>query len=440
MANGLPKCEGGQCLVDSCNPGFADCNGIPTDGCEVNLATNASNCAACDNVCPDVTNGTPGCAMFTCGIKTCAAGWQDCFGGSTDGCETDTQNDEDHCGGCTTVCPVVTDGFRACELGVCKVGSCNADHEDCNGVLADGCEAALQTDINNCGVCNKVCSPPPGATAGCTAGQCGVGTCTAGFADCNQNLTDGCELDITTDWNNCGACGAVCGSHLCVASACVCTMSVLVIPDDSASGTTTLTTALATLLPGWTITTATKPSYQYDGASPAPTGFGAVIVLAGGPSSTSYSTDMPTAGQTALVSFVQSANGMVMTEWAAKHVADGRWQTLKDLVLLTRTVASSGQVQYKLDPGFVGHPIWTGLQNNFTFASTSNVGVTKVATGVKRIAGSPEAIDAVAIREVPSEGRVVHVAHAGNYAPNGWSNVNVQKLIANSISWAARCQ
>ncbi len=55
-----------------------------------------------------------------------------------------------------------------------------------------------------------------------------------------------------------------------------------------------------------------------------------------------------------------------------------------------------------------------------------------------RIAGSPQAIDAVAIRNAPS-GRVVHLAHAGNYAPNGWTNANVQTLVANATGWVARC-
>jgi hypothetical protein len=148
---------------------------------------------------------------------------------------------------------------------------------------------------------------------------------------------------------------------------------------------------------------------------------------------------MPAGGQTAIANFVAASNGLVLTEWAAKHVADGRWQTLKELVLLTRTVAFSGQVTYKVDPGFKTHPVWNGLQESFLFASTSNVGVTKVATGVKRLAGSPEAIDAVAIRDLPSVGRVVHLAHAGNYASNGWSNTSIQKLVANTLQWSARC-
>jgi hypothetical protein len=58
---------------------------------------------------------------------------------------------------------------------------------------------------------------------------------------------------------------------------------------------------------------------------------------------------------------------------------------------------------------------------------------------VTRIAGSVQSLDAVAIRDAPV-GRVVHVSHAGNYAPNGWTNANLKKLMANAVGWAARCQ
>lgn len=446
IAHGAAKCEGSLCLVDSCDPGFADCNAIPTDGCEVDLATDKGNCGACDNACAAIDHGTPGCSMFLCGIASCDPGWQDCFGGASDGCETDTVNDVDHCGTCTTVCPAVADGYRTCDQGVCKIGSCDASHEDCNGVLADGCEATLTSDINNCGACGNVCAPPPNAAAGCIGGACDIGQCTGGFANCNGDLGDGCEKSVTDDPANCGGCGVVCGSGVCAAGACVCTLKLLVIPDDSTAGTQTLVDAFTTggLLPGWTVDIATKASYLYDGASPALTDYGSVLVLAGGPTSTSYSNDMPAAGQQAISNFVAASNGLVLTEWAAKHVADGRWATLAPLVLLTRTVAFSGQVTYKLDTGYIGHPIWDGLPGSsvnysFVFASTSNVGVTKVASGVRRIVGSNEAIDAVAIRDLPDAGRVVHVAHAGNYAPNGWTNTNIQRLMANAVRWSARC-
>src|ERR1019366_8791422 len=186
-----------------------------------------------------------------------------------------------------------------------------------------------------------------------------------------------------TDPMNCGGCGIVCGSGTCTNSVCGCNNTVLVIADDSASGTATLVTALGAA--NLTVTQTAVPSYQYSGTNPSPTGFGAIVLLAGGPASTPYTTDMPAAGQNAIVSFVKAGNGLVVTEWAALQVANGRWQTLAPYVLLTGTGAYSGQVPYQVDPAYMNHPIWAGLPASFTFASTSNVGVTKTAAGVSRI-------------------------------------------------------
>ena len=318
-----------------------------------------------------------------------------------------------------------------------RSGSCTANRGNCNNVVSDGCETDLLKDAQHCGTCSTVCSAPPHATPGCAAGKCGIGACNTGYADCNGLLGDGCEFDTMSDPSNCGGCGVVCGSGQCANAKCVCLTTVLLIADDSSSGAATLKSALEGQ--GLTVTQTSVPSYQYDGTNPAPTGFGAIVLLAGGPGSTSYSTDMPSGGQTAIVNYVAQSNGLVLTEWAAKHVADMRWQTLAPLVLLSRTVAYSGQVTYTIDPGFTGHPIWEGLTDSFTFASTSNVGLTKVGSGIKRIAGSTQAIDAVAVRDLASQGRIVHIAHAGNYAPQGWTNPNIQRLVANAAKWAARC-
>jgi hypothetical protein len=45
----------------------------------------------------------------------------------------------------------------------------------------------------------------------CGGGTCN-GACDPGFADCNGNKqTDGCEINVASDPNNCGTCGNVCG-------------------------------------------------------------------------------------------------------------------------------------------------------------------------------------------------------------------------------------
>lgn len=436
VSHGYPACLQGTCGVGGCDAGYADCDGDPSNGCEVNLASDALNCGVCSNACAPVANGDPVCSGFSCGIGACTAPFADCFGGSFDGCETNLQTSVDHCGACPTICPAVAHGSRACSGGTCGIGACADGFGDCNGAVSDGCEITFAGDLMNCGSCGHVCPTPAHGVAGCVSGTCTLASCDVGYSDCDGDAGNGCEFNTLVDPNNCGGCGLKCGSGVCSGATCQCLKTVLLIADDSPTGTTVLKNALTAA--GYTVTQTSVPAYQYNGTNPATTGFGAVVVLAGGPGSTSYLTDMPAAGQTAILNFVNAGNGLVLTEWAAYQVAGGRWQTLKPLVLLTRSQAYTGQVTYTVDSAFAAHPLWAGLPGSFTIASTSNVGITSVAAGVTRVAGSAQVIDAVALRDTPS-GRVVHLAHAGNYAPNGWTNTNMQKLVANAVGWVARC-
>jgi cysteine-rich repeat protein len=45
-----PTYQGNRC--ESCAKNLADCNGLKTDGCEVNLQSNAAHCNACNAACP----------------------------------------------------------------------------------------------------------------------------------------------------------------------------------------------------------------------------------------------------------------------------------------------------------------------------------------------------------------------------------------------------
>jgi hypothetical protein len=214
-ANGTPSCTAGACQI-ACHPGFADCNGNPTDGCETNVSNNPMHCGACGTVCSDVS-GTPSCTAGACQIA-CDAGFADCNGNAADGCETDVFGDENNCGACGTVCSSVN-GTPSCAAGACQI-PCNPGFDDCNGNTADGCEVNVSSDPNHCGACGTVCSSVNGAPS-CAAGACQI-ACHIGFGDCNGNAADGCETDVSGDENNCGACGHVCaGAETCQSGVCV---------------------------------------------------------------------------------------------------------------------------------------------------------------------------------------------------------------------------
>ena len=91
--------------------------------------------------------------------------------------------------------------------------SCNLGYDDCNGDAEDGCEIDIRTSLEHCGGCQIPCSSA-GGTAACDNGNCNL-TCSAGYEDCNHDSTDGCEVSLASDANNCGACG-----HSCLGGGC----------------------------------------------------------------------------------------------------------------------------------------------------------------------------------------------------------------------------
>jgi hypothetical protein len=90
---------------------------------------------------------------------------------------------------------------------------CNGLDDDCNGVVDDADRTAL--------TCASSFGTPPRTFFGCEGGACVVDACVEGFADCNGERSDGCEVDTRSDVEHCGACGDRCGAGgTCEASVC----------------------------------------------------------------------------------------------------------------------------------------------------------------------------------------------------------------------------
>jgi hypothetical protein len=121
----------------------------------------------------------------------------------------DEQADPAHCGSCAACnLPQATAG---CSAGVCTIASCGAGYANCNSNPTDGCEVYTAGDVNNCGGCGQPCS----ADQTCTGGACV--SCPSGQAVC----TNAC-VDTTSDLNNCGGCGTTCSpDQTCTGGACV---------------------------------------------------------------------------------------------------------------------------------------------------------------------------------------------------------------------------
>lgn len=216
-ANASAACDAGTCQI-ACDAGFGNCDGSAANGCETDLLADPASCSACGAAC-DATNGTASCSAGACGIG-CSAGFADCDGDPANGCEVDLSTNAGHCGACGTVCGSVN-GAGTCSAGLC-VTSCDPGFASCDGSAANGCEVTLASDLANCGACGTTCSSA-GGTAACNAGACQI-ACSAGFADCDGSAATGCEVNLGGDPANCGACGTTCngtnGTATCSGSAC----------------------------------------------------------------------------------------------------------------------------------------------------------------------------------------------------------------------------
>jgi len=217
LANATPTCEAGACAVASCNPGYADCNADPADGCETNTSTSVARCGRCDNACP-TAGGAPVCRDGVCRVGMCGEGFADCDGSDANGCETDTRASLPHCGACRQACARPNAAAR-CEAGACGVASCNAGFGDCDNDPANGCETNTATSAAHCGACGRPCASA-GGVASCGGGACSI-RCDAGFADCDSSAANGCETDTRGAFSHCGACNRPClAGQSCAAGVC----------------------------------------------------------------------------------------------------------------------------------------------------------------------------------------------------------------------------
>jgi hypothetical protein len=214
LNNASATCSAGVCHVDTCTAPFADCDGDPKNGCEVNTKTDVANCGSCDSKpCPTL-NGAAYCAESACQI-TCAKNFADCDGQSGNGCEKDVSRDVNNCGGCGTVCKPTKAGNTAwCRDGQCGESNCAPGRGDCNGDPDDdpanrGCETDFLADPKSCGSCGNICGVA-GGVAECSNGACAIKSCTAPMADCTGGYKDGCETNVNTDIANCGSCTTAC--------------------------------------------------------------------------------------------------------------------------------------------------------------------------------------------------------------------------------------
>ena len=152
--------------------------------------------------------------VLLCIATACPAPFDTCGTGYR--CSTNLSNDSNNCGECGKVCP---DSFGYLNMtSTCVDGTCEPtcgkklaggkfwNYADCNGVAEDGCEINISTDPNNCGACGNKCADG----VSCIDGKCG---CDPGYILCpDPYAAKGKCIDARHDDANCGACGNRCGT------------------------------------------------------------------------------------------------------------------------------------------------------------------------------------------------------------------------------------
>jgi hypothetical protein len=144
-------------------------------------------------------------------------GWRRAGGTGTTACPGDPTTRGQDCVD-VTVDPVCAEGDCA--------SVCQTAYADCNNDMSDGCEIELAVDLQHWGSCGAACPDSANATESCTAGQCLLDICNQGFPDCDNMASTGGEANVSTDSLHCGMCGKacavgeMCGGGVCISAGC----------------------------------------------------------------------------------------------------------------------------------------------------------------------------------------------------------------------------
>ena len=260
----------GQCVNvkperNVCPSGFADCNGVRGDQCEVNLrqgdvdkqSGRVTNCGTCGETCPTgpegttegqatcesgrcacptgtspVTSGGETRCLAPCGPAEAREGFacvQTCTGPGATACPaanpgmgnvcTNTLTDEANCGGCANSGGDVCTSKETCTAGQCvpipvQCGS------GCTDVASNTCKPG--NTATACGSNGALCTVCEGATPACINGQCAAEPPAQCAANECRNAAGTCVAGNTNA--ACGTAGVTCdtctGTETCTNGQC----------------------------------------------------------------------------------------------------------------------------------------------------------------------------------------------------------------------------
>lgn len=129
----------------------------------------------------------------------CNPGFENCDNLVANGCEANLESTAS-CGACNVKCPTAGVASSSCNSGTCSF-SCQSGRSDCDLVVSNGCECGPNSAQNI-------------AAASCVSNVC-VPTCSSGTQNCG-----GTCVDTSVSNTHCGACNAAC-TGLCNAGKCI---------------------------------------------------------------------------------------------------------------------------------------------------------------------------------------------------------------------------
>ena len=248
LPNANSKIVDGQCLLTSCKQGYADCDVLSQNGCEVDVFSNPANCGACSVACGAgqycvaakcIGQGetTPVLTVTPIAVPTATTTPTAMPSSVATGiaCNNQAQCDDvnpctvDRCdnGFCTHTNSVGTqcnDGTTCTSGDYCLNGGCVgtpitacASGDAC---CPAGCSSSTDTDCAATTASATECVVANGRGT-LRNGACTIASCNPGFADCDGVPQDGCESNTNSDQSNCGRCAQVCReSEVCLQGVC----------------------------------------------------------------------------------------------------------------------------------------------------------------------------------------------------------------------------
>ncbi|MBN8609275.1 MAG: hypothetical protein J0L92_01735 [Deltaproteobacteria bacterium] len=106
----------------------------------------------------------------------------------------DVEADPDHCGACGQRCVPLAGSIPFCASYLCVRAVCRPGFANCDTDRLNGCEVDVDASIEHCGRCDHACEGAPHASPVCRRGDCAL-TCESGWTDCDTSIA-GCECEL----------------------------------------------------------------------------------------------------------------------------------------------------------------------------------------------------------------------------------------------------